>query len=128
VSLECCKLGIPLRGIVHDLSKFLPSELRVYAHVFFDERGTPRSVARAWFLHQKRNDHHWEWWCLPTQDGTLKPIQMDHKSTLEMVADWRGAGRAQGKLDALSWYKFNKNKMHLHPETRVLVEKVLAGE
>lgn len=32
---ECCKLGIPLLGIVHDSSKFLPSEFFPYARWFY---------------------------------------------------------------------------------------------
>ena len=32
VFIECCKLGIPVRGLVHDLSKFRPSEWFPYAN------------------------------------------------------------------------------------------------
>lgn len=35
VFLECCKLGIPWRGIVHNLSKFLPSEWFPYVERFY---------------------------------------------------------------------------------------------
>jgi hypothetical protein len=35
VFVECCKLGIPHLGIIHDLSKFLPSEWRGYACYFY---------------------------------------------------------------------------------------------
>lgn len=43
----------------------------------------------------------------------------------EMVADWRGAGRALGKPDTVSWYKQNAKNMLLHPETRARVEELL---
>ena len=33
--VECCRLGIPWLGIIHDLSKFLPSELFTYAEWFY---------------------------------------------------------------------------------------------
>ena len=35
VFLACCRLGIPWAGIVHDLSKFRPSELCAYARNFY---------------------------------------------------------------------------------------------
>ena len=40
----------------------------------------------------------------------------------EMLADWRGAGRAQGKPDVRGWYEANKDKMDLHPHTRRWLE------
>jgi len=69
VFLECCKLGIPWRGIVHDLSKFLPSEFGPYAYYFYgpyprDDEYKPKYVVeafnRAWLNHQHRNKHHWQ--------------------------------------------------------------------
>lgn len=33
--IECCKLGIPWRGLVHDLSKFLPCEWFAYVEYFY---------------------------------------------------------------------------------------------
>lgn len=43
----------------------------------------------------------------------------------EMVADWRGAGRALGKPDTIGWYKQNAKNMLLHPDTRSRVEEIL---
>lgn len=36
----------------------------------------------------------------------------------EMVADWIGAGRAQGKDDLFRWWHEKRDRMILHPETR----------
>ena len=44
----------------------------------------------------------------------------------EMVADWIGAGRAQGKPDVAAWYAANAAKMVLHDDTRALVERLMA--
>lgn len=42
----------------------------------------------------------------------------------EMLADWQGAGRAQGHGDnTLGWYAKNRDKMLLHPETRAWIEQ-----
>lgn len=50
---------------------------------------------------------------------------MPLKYAKEMLADWRGAGKAQGKPDAKAWYEKNKNNMLLHPETRQWIEEQL---
>ena len=148
--LECLKLGIPIRGILHDFSKFRPSEFFPYAKHFYGEKGNIKkgrdktgcykpydtgdfAFDYAWFLHQKRNSHHWQWWVMPLDsDGTVsqvvKLVPMKDKVVLEMVADWRGAGRAQGTPDVKAWYEKNKNKLVISCDTRLKVEKLLYGD
>jgi hypothetical protein len=140
VFIECCKAGIPWRGLVHDLSKFLPSEWIPYANYFYkpkqrDKTGYckpydtgDKAFDYAWLLHQKRNKHHWQWWVLPKGGGGVEILPMPDKYRKEMLADWRGAGRAQGYGDNTNeWYKANRNKMQLHPETRAWIEHQLYG-
>lgn len=136
VFLECCKKGIIWQGIIHDWSKFLPSEFVPYANHDFDKEKDGAGYYKptdtgdkafdfAWLLHQKKNKHHWQWWVLPDDNGGEKILEMPRKYRLEMVCDWRGAGRAYGTLDARRWYEANKNKMRFHPDTRAWVEKEL---
>jgi len=119
VFLACCKLGIPLRGITHDLSKFRPSEWFPYADFFYGSKKMGKAFDKAWLLHQTRNKHHWEYWCSPDKRTTRK---MPQNIALEMIADWFGAGKAQGTAktwyDIWLWYEVNKMKMFLHPNTR----------
>ena len=139
VFVECCKLGIPWLGIIHDWSKFRPGELIPYVHYFYEPNGTliPRrdetgyykpsdtgdeAFDWAWLLHQKRNKHHWQWYCLPEDEGGMKVLPMPDKYRKEMLADWRGAGHAQGTPNVLAWYQKHKDKMRLHPETRRWLE------
>lgn len=52
---------------------------------------------------------------------------MPEKYLREMIADWIGAGRAQGHGDDVEgWYAKNKENMVLHPETRARLEDLLA--
>ena len=138
VFIECCKLGIPVRGLVHDLSKFRPSEWFPYVNHFHnsnprDKTGYyrpydtgDRSFDNALFLHLKRNKHHWQWWVLPTDETGVKLLPMPDKYRKEMLADWRGASKAQGsKTTVREWYEANKHKLQLHPETRAWIEKHL---
>lgn len=140
VFVECCRLGIPWRGLVHDLSRFFPSEWFPYAEHFYgrrarvwrDETGYYRPTDTgdsafdfAWFLHQKRNKHHWQWWVLPANGEGVKALEMPLAYRKEMLADWRGAGRAQGTPDVRAWYRANRERMLLHPEVRAWVERML---
>lgn len=57
--------------------------------------------------------------------NTPVALQMPDVYIREMVADWRGAGRAQGNPDTKAWYLANRDNMTLHPITRMDVEVYL---
>ncbi len=147
VFLECRKLGITWLGIIHDWSKLLPSEWFPYTEHFYgpdtehgDGTYTPKkgiytgrdktgyydptntgdiAFDFAWLYHQNRNAHHWQYWVLSKDDGGTVVMRMPKRYMLEMLADWRGASRAQGsKSTVVEWYNANKDKMQLHPETK----------
>jgi len=139
VFLECVRVGLWWRGLIHDWSKFLPSEFLPYANHFGNgiqagrdktgyykptDTGDP-AFDFAWFLHQKRNCHHWQWWVFPEDESGVKVLPMSEKSRLEMLCDWRGAGRAQGTPNVRKWYAANGYKLQLHAETRAKVEAEL---
>lgn len=150
VFLECSKRGYIWLGIIHDWSKFLPSEWFPYMNHFYgpqakrgikegrDETGYYKPTDTgdkgfdfAWLLHQKRNRHHWQWWILPEDSGGVLVLEMDEKYRIEMMCDWRGAARAQNvgtkKDDYLvnQWYVKNSSKLQLHPKTRKLIQRDL---
>jgi hypothetical protein len=135
VFLECCKLGIPWLGIIHDWSKFRPSEWGPYAHSFhgpWDYKDRPawlvRAFDEAWLHHQNRNKHHWQYYLLVQDDDQDKALPMPDKYRREMLADWRGAGRAYtGADNTKSWYleRCDKWSSRLHPETRAWIESEL---
>ncbi len=144
VFLECCKLGIPWLGIVHDLSKFRPSEWFPYADHFYGPQGTktggihtgrnatgyyrPTNTGDAAFdfalhLHLGRNRHHWQWWTQADETEGVVTLVMSHDRRLEMLADFRGASRAQGSRSTVAqWYIANGKKMQLHQITRNWLE------
>lgn len=143
VFVWCCRYGIPLAGIVHDLSKFHPSEWFPYVRYFYGgpwPEANPPGIKYAigdmytqpwvdeqfdvaWNLHQKRNPHHWQFWVLHKDSGEVVPLDMPLRYCLEMLADWRGAGMAiNGKDDTASWYLKNRETMLLHPRVRHWIE------
>ena len=140
VFLECKREKLIWLGITHDLSKFLPSEFIPYANHFYGE-GRDIKTGRdatgyyragdsgesefdfAWLLHQKRNRHHWQYWILPMGDGTEKLFNMPYEYRVEMLCDWKGAGKAQNSnLTVLEWYEKNKDKMRLSSYTETMLE------
>jgi len=135
VLIECYRLGILWRGLVHDLSKFLPSEFFAYRNYFcggYDHDMMPKPIDEAfdyaWHWHLKRNKHHWQWWILKYDEGNLKVFEMPDVYRKEMLADWIGAGKAiTGKNGVFEWYQSNKNKMVLAEYTRSWLEEQING-
>lgn len=134
-------------GVLHDLSKFFQSEWTPYVRYFYRPDGSPvrrrdenghyqlptsdREFNEAWNLHQKRNKHHWQFWTLLKDDGTVLALPIPERYAREMLADWMGAGQAQGHPGTLEsmgrWYRANRDKMVLHDTARTWVEQQLRG-
>lgn len=146
------KVGkIPIwRLAFHDWTKFLPVEFIAYSRHFYgdypDNSEVPELLRRlpswngktkqdiqlsfdyAWLHHQNTNPHHWQYWIIVYDDEPekVKCLPIPETYVYEMVADWAGAGRAyNGKWEVNQWYEKSKEKILLHPDTRVLVEKVI---
>lgn len=123
-------LHLLYRNIVHDLSKFLPSEFGPYARTFYAPDGSSQydetlEFNMAWNHHQKRNKHHWQYWQLKMDRGDLELMPMPRIYVLEMLSDWIGAGWCYSgdKYNTISFYLKNDTGRHLHPLTRKQVEE-----
>ena len=142
VFVESLKFGIPWLGVTHDWSKFRLSEFIPYARYFYNSNGSLRDLRDetgyykptntgdqafdfAWLLHQKRNKHHWQWWVLPEDEGGLKTLPIEERYLKELLADWIGAGRAQGTPHTRAWYQKHRDKMQLDSESRKWIESQL---
>lgn len=55
-------------------------------------------------------------------------LEMPLRYRLEMLADWTGAGMAQGTPDTLAWYGARGHRLPFGPETRAWVEEKLGYE
>lgn len=131
VFLACEELGVPLwMAIFHDWDKFLPGEWIPYARTFRAPDGSKQykpdaAFERAWLYHKNRNKHHWQFWVSVMDDGHTECLPMPDVHRREMVADWRGAGRALGFPDTRAWYEKNYDNIKLHPDTRAWVDGIL---
>jgi len=146
VFIACRKHRIIWRGIMHDLSKFRPSEFIPYARYFYGGYPKYRSgittkyphlfkesikqrFDEAWLLHIHRNPHHWQYWLLQEDDGPVKKISIPISYLKEMGCDWIGAGRAiTGKNDIREWYSKNKDKIKLDILNRRWLEKYVINK
>ena len=121
----CCKAGIPFRGLMHDLSKYSPTE-------FFESvkyyQGTYSPIvvckkengySKAWLHHKGRNKHHHEYWY--DYSAPSKAALMPYKYTVEMICDTLAAGMIyQGKNWTkdyqLKYYLKDRKTKHINPK------------
>ena len=132
VLLHCAKCGILWRGLVHDLSKFSPTEFFESVKYYQGNR-SPIGVCRrtvgvsyAWLHHKGRNKHHIEYWLDP--DCSVTPM-MPYKYAVECVCDKIAATKIyNGKSyttdkPLLHWEKYG-NKVDGNPNTMLFIETV----
>lgn len=131
--------GVPLwRLIIHDWSKFTPTELFGYAG---NAGGSVNKEkwAKAWLHHFHLNPHHSEHHILSWLGNpkfydeigqgiapfvTLRP--MPETYVREMLADMMATSkRVTGSYNIASWLNQNGPKMHLHDDTVTLIDKVM---
>ena len=140
VRKHCFQVGLYKQGLLHDLSKFTPTEFLVGCKYYQGTR-SPNNAEReatgyskAWLHHKGRNKHHYEYWI----DYSTKPgegiigLKMPTKYVVEMVMDRIAAsktykGAAYTNADPLLYYEKSAallGKM-IHPDTAALLHKLL---
>ena len=137
----CFKLGLYRQGLMHDLSKYSPTEFFVGAKYYQGYRSPntaerlDRGYSSAWLHHKGRNKHHLEYWIdysLQKDGYPLAGMEMPVKYVAEMLCDRIAACRVyQGDAytDASAWQYYESglrvNTMIMHPKTRELLETML---
>lgn len=132
VFINCIKCGIPFRGLVHDLSKFSPTEF-FESVKYFDGHRSPIGVCRratgkslAWLHHKGRNRHHIEYWL--DGDCEITPA-MPYKYAVECICDKLAATRTYLGKDYTSdkplwhWERYG-SKVNGNPKTMAFIEAV----
>ncbi len=143
VMVHCFKAGIPLQGLLHDISKYSPGEFFVSAK-FYQGNRSPNEKEReekgystAWIHHKGRNKHHFEYWTdySPVEKG-LAGVEMPVRYVAEMFCDrvaasktYRGAAYKQS--DPETYFLGAKTPRLINPRTQALLGflvKMLANE
>ncbi len=91
----CFAVGLFWQGIIHDISKFSPTEFKVGMKYYQGDR-SPNNAEResigyssAWLHHKGRNKHHFEYWLDYNikKRGSFIPVEMPKKYVVEMLMD-----------------------------------------
>lgn len=146
VMKACFKVGLIRQGLLHDLSKYTPTEFLVGCK-YYQGTMSPNNAERldkgyssAWLHHKGRNKHHLEYWIdygIPDKEGPHKGekkglcgMKMPLNYAVEMFIDRVAASKNYQKEkyaddSALKYYLNGKEYHMLHPDTRALLELLL---
>lgn len=118
VFLLCSKAGYPILGLLHDLSKYSPTEFWESVKYFTDGKASPimnvkkiNGYSQAWLHHKGRNKHHSEYWF--DYAAPLKAPIIPFKYCVEMLCDRIAAAKVyQGKkyTNMSPYYYWNKTR------------------
>ena len=139
VMKHCFLAGIPFRGLVHDLSKFSPTEFIPGALYYEEGKRSPnererevRGYSAAWLHHKGRNPHHWEYWFdVSPQTHRYEPVRMPIDYLKESFCDRVAASKIYKGEDytdasALEYFRSKKEMESLmHPCTACILGRWL---
>ena len=139
VRAGCFKVGLYRQGIMHDWSKYSPTEFLVGCK-YYQGNMSPNNAERAargysssWLHHKGRNKHHYEYWIDYGLDGkkALIGMKMPKNYVVEMVLDRIAAskvykGDAYKDSDPLEYFTHGGTDGYvMHEDTKALLEKLL---
>lgn len=121
----CVRAGIPLRGLLHDLSKY--SFIEFWEGVkYFSKDYSPiitckkvNGYSEAWLHHKGRNKHHLEYWVDPRAKEYAAVVP--YKYVAEMACDKMAAsiiynGKNWTQSDEYNYWLKEKEKTILNPK------------
>ena len=142
----CFRVGLYKQGILHDLSKYSPTEFLVGCRYYQGNRSPNNEerektgISTAWLHHKGRNKHHYEYWLdysMNKNEGIVG-MKMPTKYVVEMFVDRVSASKTYKKdeyLDShpLEYYERGAARLNrmIHKDTAALLHhllKMLADE
>ncbi len=145
VLVGCFKIGLYRQGLLHDLSKYGPTEFLVgckYYRGYMSPNNAERAAtgcSTAWLHHKGRNKHHLEYWIDygAAEDSAVEEahkgmcgMKMPVRYVAEMFIDRVSASKNYQKEkytdDApLQYYRRGKGAYLIHKDTEALLEYLL---
>ena len=142
----CFQVGLIRQGLLHDLSKYSPTEFIVGCK-YYQGNMSPNNAEReavgyssAWLHHKGRNKHHLEDWIdygIPDKEGPHKgehkglcgmkmPVNYVVEMYIDRVAASKNYQKEKYRDDSALAYYMNGRQFHvLHDDTRALLELLL---
>lgn len=139
VAKGCFHVGLYRQGLLHDMSKYSPTEFLVGAKYYQGTR-SPNNAEReekgyssAWLHHKGRNKHHYEYWqdySLQGEQGVIVPVPMPDRYVAEMLMDRIAASKVYKGADytdaaPLEYYQKSREHPAIHPDTQAVLERML---
>ena len=126
----CFKVGLYKQGLLHDLSKYSPTEFRIGA-AYYQGTRSPNAAERldkgyseAWMHHKGRTKHHCEYWNdMNLATWRYEPVPMPRNYLVEMVMDRRAAckvyeGEKYTDGSALAYFEKSRERVLMNEKTR----------
>lgn len=132
----CFAVGLYKQGLLHDISKYGPTEFLVGAKYYQGDR-SPNNAEReekgystAWLHHKGRNKHHYEYWVDYSSRGGMTGVPMPKKYIAEMIMDRIAASKVylgENYTDRapLEYYERGHEQVPMHEYTRRHLEHLL---
>ena len=137
----CFKIGLYKQGLLHDLSKYSPTEFIMGCKYYQWGHRSPNNqereetgLSQSWLHHKGRNKHHFEYWVdygLPPCPTMITGVEMPRKYVAEMIMDRISASRIYGgdsytTQAPLAYYLNSKEQMwFIHENTKSQMEFLL---
>ena len=133
----CFKVGLYKQGLLHDLSKYSPTEFSIGARYYQGDKSpnaaerAEKGYSEAWMHHKGRNRHHYEYWTdMSMATKRYEAVPMPLCYLVEMVMDRRAAcmvyqGEKYTSASALEYYLKSKERNLMHPKTQRELEYIL---
>ena len=127
------KLGIPFRGLMHDLSKFSYDEFWESVK-YYDGKVSPitkckqeNGYSKAWLHHKGRNKHHVQYWVDLGTKGVAPVIP--YKYVVEMICDKLSAsitynGKNWTNSSEYEYWVKEKKRIIVNPKIENFLEEV----
>lgn len=123
----CFKFGLYSQGIVHDMSKFSPTEFITSVKYFQGNRSPinaekeDKGFSMGWMHHHNHNKHHWLYWVDFNDINEVTPVRIPFKYAVESIADWVAAGMTYEK-ENFTWdepYEYYKKNTRIGSEQNI---------
>ena len=140
VRAGCFKVGLYRQGIMHDWSKYSPTEFLVgckYYQGYMSPNNAEREdkgYSSAWLHHKGRNKHHLEYWidysAKKDGHGGMTGMKMPIKYVVEMFIDRISASKNYQKekytdKSPLEYYAKGSGHYMMHEDTEALLSYLL---
>lgn len=139
----CFKIGLYKQGLLHDMSKYSPTEFLVGCRYYKgymspnNAERADRGYSSAWLHHKGRNKHHLEYWIdYAVSNGDdkahtkMEGMKMPIRYVCEMFIDRVSASKNYQKekytdKSALEYYEKSVDHYMIHPDTKAMLEYLL---